>query len=285
MEQDPVPAFAALAHPHRLAVLRLLMRSSPGRLSAGEIGEALDLRPSTLSGYLAQLMEAGLVTQERRGTSLLYAAALEAAQALSAAWLGPITGGRGWPRGWGAPRRVRNLVFVGHGNAGPSLLAEALLRRMAGERFEVFSAGLAPARGAEAALFPAFEALGIDTADLWPKPLSLWQGPEAPPMDVVITLGRRAATLPDWPGPVHRTGWRLVPGQDAAALMADLTARLAPLAALDPQAPPARLQAVLDAAALTPAFRPESAPARPSTTATGSATRKAARPARSARTS
>lgn len=283
MEPDPVPAFAALAHPHRLAVLRLLMRAVPGRLSAGEIGEALDLRPSTLSGYLAQLMEAGLVTQERRGTSLLYAAALEAAQALSAAWLGPITGGRGWPEGWGTARRVRNLLFVGQGNAGPSLLAEALLRQMAGERFEVFSAGLSPA--GDAALLPEFAALGIDTGDLWPKPLSLWQGPEAPPMDVVITLGQRAAALPDWPGPVHRAGWRLAPGLDATALMTDLTARLAPLAALDPQAPPARLQAVLDAASFRPECPPESAPARPSKAATEAATRKAAPTAPSARTS
>lgn len=249
---DPSVAFAALAHPHRLAVLRLLMRQHPQRVAAGQIGVALGLRPSTLSGYLAQLLHSGLVTQERRGTSLLYAASVQAAQALSGIWLGDICGGRGWPAGWHPARRVLNVLFLGVGNAGPTLLAEGLLRARAGDRCEVFSAGLAPRAGQETAVIEALNAQGLGTDDLWPKPLTLWQGEGAPRMDVVIAFGRRAAAL-DWPGLAHRAVWQLAPEQPLLALLADLDQRLALLAALDPlTTPPARLQAVLDQASVPP---------------------------------
>jgi arsenate reductase len=247
---DPVAdasvAFAALGHPHRLAVLRLLMQRAPQRMAAGQIGAALGLRPSTLSGYLAQLLESGLVTQERRGTSLLYGASVPAAQALSGAWLGDVCAGRVWPAGWRPARRVLNVLFLGAGNAGPTLLAEALLRALGGARCEVFSAGLNPAPGAEGAALAALRARGIEAEDLWPKPVSLWQGEGAPRMDVVIALGRRAAGVP-WPGLSHRALWALPADQPAESLLADLEARIAPLAALDPlTTPPARLQDVLD---------------------------------------
>ena len=249
MEHDPVKAFAALAHPQRLAIFRLLMQGFPQRLAAGDIGTALDLRASTLSGYLAQLLGAGLITQERQGTSLRYAASPEGAAALGEAWLGPITGGRGWPTGWQMPRRVCNVLFLGQGNAGPSLIAEALLRSAAGAHFEVFSAGLDPAPQARPEILAA---LGEAAADLWPKPLALWQGADAPRMHVVITLGRRAAAAsPEFPLCPHRAAWLLASGQEPQALIADLTARLVGLCALDPaNPPPARLQAVLDASAL-----------------------------------
>jgi ArsR family transcriptional regulator, arsenate/arsenite/antimonite-responsive transcriptional repressor / arsenate reductase (thioredoxin) len=71
-----VAQFSALAHPQRLSVFRLLMRRYPDRVPAGEIGRILGLRPSTLSGYLSDLTEAGLTEQERRGTSLRYAAVM-----------------------------------------------------------------------------------------------------------------------------------------------------------------------------------------------------------------
>lgn len=260
MEHDPgaapfdlVAAFAALAHPQRLEVVRLLMRHYPRRVAAGEIGAVLSLKPSTLSGYLAQLMDAGLITQERRATSLLYAAAPAGASALSGSWIGEICGGRAWPDGGTAPgSRVRNILFIGHGNAGPSLVAEALLRAEAGERCEAFSAGLAPVAGeVPPELVAHLEARGHDTGLLWPKPLSTWQGPEAPRMDIVITLGDSAASrAPDFPGCPHRATWRLPEPGDAAALERDLHQRIRALAAVDfAQTPALRLQMILDSLA------------------------------------
>ena len=251
MEHDPVLGFAALAHPQRLQVMRLLMRHYPRRVPAGEIGAALGLRPSTLSGYLAQLMEAGLITQERRATSLLYAASVEGVSLLNARWIGEVCGGRGSPESGTTGPRVRNLLFIGAGNAGPSLIAEALLRHQAGDAFEVFSAGIEAVAEPDAAVM-AFLATGDhDTGLLWSKPLSTWLGEGAPQMDIVVTLGDRAAAFaPDWPGNPHRATWRLAPDQPVERLHLDLSARLSPLAALDlALTPAARLHRVLDAAA------------------------------------
>lgn len=250
-ETDPVAAFAALAHPQRLAVLRLLMRHYPRRVAAGEIGGALALKPSTLSGHLTQLMKAGLITQERRATSLLYAASVEGATALNAVWIGEICGGRGLPERGSHGHKVLNVLFIGQGNAGPTLVAEALLRARAGEAVEAFSAGLAPVAEPEAALLELLAGQGHDTGLLWAKPLKTLTGAGAPRMDIVVTLGDRAASrAPDWPGGPHRAAWRLAPDTEWATLVDDLGRRIEALAGLDlPLASPAQLQARLDALA------------------------------------
>ena len=252
METDPVLAFGALAHPHRLAVFRLLMRVYPDQRAAGAIGLALDLRPSTLSAYLAQLRDCGLITQERRGTSLLYAAAPKAATGLSAAWLGAVCQGRAYPDLGQPAAPVLNVLFVGRANLGPSLLAEAALRHLAGERFEVFSAGLEAAPGAAPpAILEAVAQAGQDAEPLYAKPLSVFQGADAPHFFAVIALGETAGQADlDWPSCPHRAYWRLALGQSLSAIGEDLAARLAGFVALDPaRAGPARVQAVLDAGA------------------------------------
>jgi len=70
---DAVDALSALAHPHRLAAFRLLVRATPTPLAAGAIAQALDVRPSTLSTHLALLERAGLIGSTRDGRSILYA--------------------------------------------------------------------------------------------------------------------------------------------------------------------------------------------------------------------
>ena len=77
MEIEIPSRLSTLGHPQRLAIFRLLMRRYPDRVPAGEIGDALGLKPSTLSAYLSALMKAGLVTQEREATSLRYAVDIE----------------------------------------------------------------------------------------------------------------------------------------------------------------------------------------------------------------
>lgn len=67
MTRDRV--FKALADPTRRGVLRLLRE---GELSAGEISERFPIHKSTLSGHLNVLKEAGLVTAERRGSTIVY---------------------------------------------------------------------------------------------------------------------------------------------------------------------------------------------------------------------
>jgi DNA-binding transcriptional ArsR family regulator len=61
--------FAALAHPTRREILRLL-RGGP--LSAGDLARHFDLAKPTLSGHFNVLKAAELISVERRGTTLLY---------------------------------------------------------------------------------------------------------------------------------------------------------------------------------------------------------------------
>jgi DNA-binding transcriptional ArsR family regulator len=61
--------FNALAHPVRRKVLQLLRRKA---MSAGEIAEHFDLAKPTLSGHFTILKTAGLVTTERKGTTIIY---------------------------------------------------------------------------------------------------------------------------------------------------------------------------------------------------------------------
>jgi ArsR family transcriptional regulator, arsenate/arsenite/antimonite-responsive transcriptional repressor len=62
-------AFEALAHPVRRQILRLLR---DGAMSAGHLAEHFDLAKPTLSGHFTVLKNAGLVTTERHGTTILY---------------------------------------------------------------------------------------------------------------------------------------------------------------------------------------------------------------------
>ena len=69
-----VEALAALAQETRLSVYRLLVESGPQGLSAGRIGEALDLPPATLSFHLAHLARTGLVQSRQDGRYVIYSA-------------------------------------------------------------------------------------------------------------------------------------------------------------------------------------------------------------------
>ena len=74
---DAVAALAALAQEHRLAVFRLLVQAGPDGMPAGQVAEALDLAPNTLTFHFDRLRGAGLVTVRRDGRSMIYAAQFE----------------------------------------------------------------------------------------------------------------------------------------------------------------------------------------------------------------
>ena len=72
--QVAVEALSALANPSRLAVFRLLVRTGPGGLAAGELARGVGVPPSTLSTHLTLLAHAGLIAARREGRSIIYAA-------------------------------------------------------------------------------------------------------------------------------------------------------------------------------------------------------------------
>ena len=69
-----VRSLGALAHEHRLAIYRLLVKQGPEGLSAGVVGELIGLTPSSLTFHLQALQRAGLIQQMRQGRQLFYSA-------------------------------------------------------------------------------------------------------------------------------------------------------------------------------------------------------------------
>jgi ArsR family transcriptional regulator len=69
-----ITALAALAQEHRLAAFRLLVQAGAAGIPAGAVSERLGVAPSSMSFHLAQLANAGLVTQRREGRSIIYVA-------------------------------------------------------------------------------------------------------------------------------------------------------------------------------------------------------------------
>jgi protein-tyrosine-phosphatase len=254
MKTDLVAALSALAHPQRLAVFRLLMRRYPDRVPAGEIGAAIGARPSTLSAYLADLSEAGLIDHERRGTSLLYRVRLDGLRGAMADLLDTVCRGRADPPVPARAGRVRHVLFLGTGNAARSLMAEALLREADGARSEVFSAGLQASGSPDPGAMAMLAELGHEAAPLWSKPADTYLAPDAPRMDVVITLCDRAANAgpPAWPGRPVQAHWGLPDpvaegtAEAYARTYLTLRARLGRLAALPPGLDRAQLQRALD---------------------------------------
>lgn len=62
---------SALAEPHRLLILRHLRR---GRRTVGFLARACEMTQPLTSHHLSVLLDAGLVTRERRGSFTCYAA-------------------------------------------------------------------------------------------------------------------------------------------------------------------------------------------------------------------
>jgi DNA-binding transcriptional ArsR family regulator len=67
--KDAVIALAALAQETRLSIFRLLVEAGPEGVSAGRIGEALEIPGATLSFHLKELARAGSSLRAKRSSS------------------------------------------------------------------------------------------------------------------------------------------------------------------------------------------------------------------------
>ena len=131
------------------------------------------------------------------------------------------------------------VLILCTGNSARSQMAEGLLRAIAGDRVEVYSAGSKPSRVNPYAI-RAMQARGIDISGQRSKHLNEYLGQ---PFDTVITVCDEAAeTCPIVPGRAERIHWSFsdpaaVTGSDAEILAAfarvrdDLEAKLSAWAA------------------------------------------------------
>ncbi|HEY3815141.1 MAG TPA: metalloregulator ArsR/SmtB family transcription factor [Caulobacteraceae bacterium] len=72
--ETAIEALAALAHPSRLSVFRLLVQAGPEGVAAGDIARAFDTPANTMSTQLAILSRAGLIGSRRESRSIFYSA-------------------------------------------------------------------------------------------------------------------------------------------------------------------------------------------------------------------
>jgi ArsR family transcriptional regulator len=64
--------FKALADRHRVKILNMLVHAGEGAVCVCEFVDALRLKQPTTSYHLKQLVDAGLIVRERRGTFSYY---------------------------------------------------------------------------------------------------------------------------------------------------------------------------------------------------------------------
>lgn len=90
---DAIAALSALAQPTRLDTFRLLVRTEPEGVAAGELARLMDVPQNTMSTHLAILTRAGLITGERQSRSILYRANLDGFRELTLFLLKDCCGG------------------------------------------------------------------------------------------------------------------------------------------------------------------------------------------------
>lgn len=81
-ESEAITALAALGHPHRLRLFRLLVIAGPSGVPAGEIAEELGVAPTALTFHLKELEAASLITSVRDGRFVRYSLKVEAMRQL-----------------------------------------------------------------------------------------------------------------------------------------------------------------------------------------------------------
>ncbi len=203
---DPIAAFAALAHPDRIAIVQLLARRAPGSMCPAEIIAATGLKGNTLSNHLATLGHAGLVDSRRDGRNIFYTLRMDRIGALVDHLVGDCCGGR--PDAC-APLAAR--LFVCTGNSARSIMAEALLRDLGQGRYRAFSAGTNPAGKPNHYALATLARHGHATEGLYSKDIAVFDGDDLPQMSFVFTVCDRAAAepCPVWFGPAMTAHWGL----------------------------------------------------------------------------
>tara|TARA_R110001583_G_scaffold170108_1_gene323365 strand:- start:12955 stop:13326 length:372 start_codon:yes stop_codon:yes gene_type:complete len=69
---NAIGALGALAQEHRLSAFRLLVHAGQDGLAAGELARQLSIPHNTMSAHLSTLSQAGLITSQRHGRSIIY---------------------------------------------------------------------------------------------------------------------------------------------------------------------------------------------------------------------
>ena len=197
---DAAIAFGALSQGTRLDLLRLLLAEGAKGLPAGDLGARLGVPPSTLSFHLSALERAGLTQSTRQGRQIVHAARIAGLRSLLGFLTETCCGGQ--PEICGDLARLLppcpdeetrmtpafNVLFLCTHNSARSVMAEAILQKIGGNRFHAYSAGSLPVETPNPEVIAKLQALGHETDELRSKSWDEFAGHSAPRMDFVITL-------------------------------------------------------------------------------------------------
>ncbi|WP_043648706.1 arsenate reductase ArsC [Chitinilyticum litopenaei] len=102
-----------------------------------------------------------------------------------------------------------NVLFLCTANSARSIMSEGLLNHLGGERFQAYSAGSQPGTQPNPLAIELLQKLGHDTSYMYSKSWDVFEGEDAPKMDIIITVCGNAAkeTCPYWPGHPVTAHW------------------------------------------------------------------------------
>lgn len=122
--------------------------------------------------------------------------------------------GRGYPgkdpfRMLRVSERPYHVLFLCTGNSARSIIAESLLNEMGKGRFKGFSAGSHPGGTVNPLVLEHLSSNGISALGARSKSWDEFATPNAPRMDLIVTVCDQAAgeTCPVWPGHPSRAHW------------------------------------------------------------------------------
>jgi len=154
--RDAAVLLRALGSEPRLRTFRAIAQVGKAGIPAGRLATSLDMAPNTLSFHLKELSASGLIQSRRFGRSIHYR--LEPRRSddvlrflMNDCSLGNPVARLDTPPALAAFHQIQtmnpenpNILFVCKHNSARSQMAEALLERLVGDRYNVFSAGYNP---------------------------------------------------------------------------------------------------------------------------------------------
>ena len=105
--------------------------------------------------------------------------------------------------------RVFNVLFLCTHNSARSVMAEAILNKLGAGKFQAYSAGSHPSSSPNPFALEQVEKLGVDRASFKSKSWDDFALPDAPHMDIIITVCDNAAgeVCPVWLGHPATAHW------------------------------------------------------------------------------